>query len=273
MSSKAKGYDLSKAWWNFAYEHPDVKPVHSALYFYIVDLWNRLGQKDDFNIPTTHTMEALGVSNYKTYSTALQMIHQWGFISFIEKSSNQYTSNKIALVKNTKALYEALPKALYEALPEANDKNEDCFGKNVRSIAQSTTQSIAQSIVSIDKPLTLNLKPNNSVKNKIEVGVNFFEGFPFDVFKNLCGISYQAILPKLKDVPITEADFEKSFNEQYLGISFTNTNHLTNSVRKHLQTLHSHATVQPNFTNGKKRNQSIGTGTVKTFSDGHGLGT
>jgi hypothetical protein len=56
-------------------------------------------------------MEAIGIKNYKTYSKAFTDLVEWGFISVIQKSKNQYSANIIALVKNTKASTKALSKA------------------------------------------------------------------------------------------------------------------------------------------------------------------
>jgi hypothetical protein len=56
-------------------------------------------------------MEAIGIKNYKTYSKAFTDLVEWGFISVIQKSNNQYSANIIALVKNTKASTKALSKA------------------------------------------------------------------------------------------------------------------------------------------------------------------
>lgn len=43
------GYNLTRSWFNYKFENPKkVRHVHSDMYFYIVDLWNRLGQKKEF---------------------------------------------------------------------------------------------------------------------------------------------------------------------------------------------------------------------------------
>ena len=60
----------------------------------------------------------------------------------IEKSMNQYSSNIIAIVKNTKAHTKALDKALQKHIP-----------KHIPKHSQSTYQSTYQSTVSINKQL------------------------------------------------------------------------------------------------------------------------
>jgi len=125
-------YDLSRKWFNFCFDNPEkVKPTHTAIYFFAIEHCNRLGWKDKFGFPSQMVMEAIGVKNWRTYSKALNDIVDFGFIKMIEISKNQYSSNIIAIVKNTKAPTKALDKALQK---------------------HSTKQS--QSTVSIDKQET-----------------------------------------------------------------------------------------------------------------------
>ncbi|MHA2366841.1 MAG: hypothetical protein ACXAC7_23015, partial [Candidatus Hodarchaeales archaeon] len=107
------GYELSRTWFNFCFDNPEkIKPLHTAIYFFAIEHCNRLGWKDKFGFPSQMVMEAIGVKNWRTYNYALQDLVNFGFIIMIEKSKNQYSSNIIALVKNTKAQYKALDKAL-----------------------------------------------------------------------------------------------------------------------------------------------------------------
>lgn len=106
-------YELSRNWFNYCFDNPEkVKPIHSALYFFAIEHCNRLGWKDKFGFPSQMVMEALGIKNWRTYSKALNELVDFGFIQMIEISKNQYSSNIIAIVKNTKAHTKALDKAL-----------------------------------------------------------------------------------------------------------------------------------------------------------------
>jgi len=106
-------YTLSRNYWDYSFENPDkLKPNHAAIYFFAIENCNRLGWKDKFGLPTTMTMEAVGIKNYKTYHSALMDLVEIGFIKLIEKSKNQYSANVIALVNNTKANTKALTKAM-----------------------------------------------------------------------------------------------------------------------------------------------------------------
>jgi hypothetical protein len=143
------GYDLSRNFWDWAFENPDkVKPIHSAIYFFSIEHCNRLGWKEKFGLPSQMVMEAIGVKNWKTYSQALKELIDFGFITMIEKSTNQYSSNIIAIVNFTKAPTKAESKALDKALSKHSTK-------------QSPKQG--QSIVSIDKQVTIEQVTSNNI--------------------------------------------------------------------------------------------------------------
>ena len=105
-------YELSRNWFDWCFENPEkINTNHTALYFFIIEHCNRLGWKERFGLPTTMSMDALGIKNYRTYSKAFDDLVEWGFIKLIEKSKNQWSATVIALVKNTKATTKALSKA------------------------------------------------------------------------------------------------------------------------------------------------------------------
>lgn len=137
MEQQLNSYELSRKWFNYSFDNPEkVKPIHSAIYFFAIEHCNRLGWKQKFGFPSQMVMEAVGVKNWRTYSKALNDLVDFGFIDMIEISKNQYSSNIIAIVKNTKAPTKALDKAL-----------------------QSHSTKQGQSTVSIDKQLTTNKEP------------------------------------------------------------------------------------------------------------------
>ena len=146
MTKDLTSYDLSRMWFDWAFENPDlISPNHAALYFFCIEHCNRLGWKSKFGLPTNMAKDAIGIKNYKTYINTLSDLSNWGFIIWVEKSKNQYSSNIIELVKNTKATTKAYTKAL---------------------LTHSTkqVQSNYQSIDSIDKPNNLiTIKPNNLI--------------------------------------------------------------------------------------------------------------
>lgn len=131
-------YDLSRNFCDWGFENPDkIKPIHYAIYFFSIEHCNRLGWKEKFGLPSQMVMEATGVKNWRTYSSGLNDLVDFGFIKIIEKSKNQYSSNIIAIVNFTKAPTKAPTKALDKALSKHSTKH-------------------SQSIVSIDKQETKN---------------------------------------------------------------------------------------------------------------------
>ena len=146
---KYSGYELSRAWFDFAFENPEkVRPLHAAIFFFAIEHCNRLGWKKKFGFPTQMAMEAIGVRKYDTYINALRDLIDWGFIHMIEKSKNQYSSNVISIGSGTPDNDNALDKALI-----CHTKKRQSTGGGM---GQSTGQSTGQSIVSINKQVTSN---------------------------------------------------------------------------------------------------------------------
>jgi hypothetical protein len=106
-------YELSRIWFDWCFENPEkINTNHHAIYFFAIENCNRLGWKQKFGFPSQMTMDAIGIKNYRTYIKAFNDLVEFGFIDLVKKSSNQYSANVIALVKNTKASTKALDKAL-----------------------------------------------------------------------------------------------------------------------------------------------------------------
>ena len=83
---------------------------HTHLYFYIIEQFNKRMWPNSHGLPTDFTMGVLNIKSYKTYKKTLDDLIEFGFVFMVEKSKNQFTSNIIALVKNTKAHTKASPK-------------------------------------------------------------------------------------------------------------------------------------------------------------------
>ena len=165
------GYELSRNWFDWCYENPElITPTHTAMYFFIIEHWNRMGQKDKFGLPSEMTKDALGIKNYKTFAKVLNDLIDWGFIKLIQKSKNQYSSNIIALVKNTKANTKALTKASLKHVPKQG-----------------------QRIVGIFKPNNLiTLEPNNTLLGEEKNEKNWKDDF--EVYKENVRNGYRQIM-------------------------------------------------------------------------------
>lgn len=116
------GYLYSRAWFNFRFENPDLcRSIHTELYLYLVDKWNRLGQKKKFGLPTEKTMEVLNIGSYNTYKKALNDLVNFGFVEIVKNSNNQHYSKVVALSKSD----EPSDKPLDKASDEPSDKPTD----------------------------------------------------------------------------------------------------------------------------------------------------
>jgi len=115
-------YNLLRNWYAFKFENPSkAKAIHSDMYCYLIDLWNRLGQKNEFGLPTQVTMEALGIGSYNTYKKTFEDLVKFGFIKLVTESKNQHQSKIVALSNFDKATDKPLDKATIKATDETPD--------------------------------------------------------------------------------------------------------------------------------------------------------
>ncbi|MDP2686756.1 MAG: hypothetical protein Q8O62_06015 [Aequorivita sp.] len=104
------GYELSRAWFDWCFENPSkAKPAHTAVYFWMIELCNRMGWKEEFGIPSLYSMEATGISSKNTYYKAFHNLEEWGFIQIIERAKNQNTPNIISIVGVSKIKSADIP--------------------------------------------------------------------------------------------------------------------------------------------------------------------
>jgi hypothetical protein len=71
------GYELTRKWFDFAFETHEAKAVHTAVFLWLVELNNRLGWKKQFGVPTMDTIEGLSIGNKRTYLAALHDLDNW----------------------------------------------------------------------------------------------------------------------------------------------------------------------------------------------------
>jgi len=190
------GYNLIRDWYNFKFTNPSkAKAIHSDMYCYLVDLWNRLGQKSEFGLPTTVTMEVLGIGSYNTYKKTLNDLIQFGFIKVISESKNQHQSKIIALSKNDKAT----DKALDEATIKATDKATDTINKQKNNRTIDEKNKFKEP--SFDEVNDYCIERNNDIDvNKF---INFYQSKGWMVGKN-----------KMKDWKAAVRNWEKPKNKE-----------------------------------------------------------
>lgn len=195
MEETNSGYSLSRAYWDWSYENPEkVRPIHAAIFFFAIEHCNRLGWKKKFGFPSQMVMDAIGIKNGRTYRNALDDLEEFGFITFIERSKNQYSSNIIALSKNDLAPYKALDKALLKHHTKHHTKQ-------VRSIAP------------IDKPYKpLNKEPLNH--KPINKGFDVFEEKPErTIHEEVFSLWAKFSKKELGTIPISSFTDQQKFNE------------------------------------------------------------
>ncbi len=133
------GYDLSRQWFDFAFENTDlVSGNHAGVYLWAVELNNRLGWSPKFGLPSEVAMQAVGIKSYKTYSSIFEDLVSWGFFKIHQRSKNQYTANVIGLVIFT----EAHTKALDKALPKQGEKQYQSTSTIIKPLNQETNKLI-----------------------------------------------------------------------------------------------------------------------------------
>jgi hypothetical protein len=131
------GYELSRVWFAYTYNHPDkFSPIDTALYFWIIEVFNRARWSEKIYLPSGQAMQHIGCKSYKAYVNSFNKLEAEGFIKVVERSKNQYTANIIALVSNAKALTEASTKATTEASTEA-PTNASTVYKNIEHTTEN----------------------------------------------------------------------------------------------------------------------------------------
>jgi len=185
------GYDLSKQWFDFRFEDGRVRSIHTELFFYIVNLWNRVGQKSEFGLPTQDTMISLKIGSYNTYKKALADLVEFGFVTIVKASLNQHSSKVISLNKIDTSKYKAYRRFLKNSIDnydyavsktdEATDRaNELAEMKNVLE----KTSAISISDEASDEATDTIIEPKNYITNSIsnipETSVSVLVEIPFE---------------------------------------------------------------------------------------------
>ena len=109
------GYQLTRQWFSFRFENSHkVSAAHTEFYFYLLDRWNRFGQKDIFSCPRILTMEVLGIGSQNTYKRIYQDLIAFGFLEEVSKACNRYKESSYVRLSKT----DTLPDSLSDSLPD-----------------------------------------------------------------------------------------------------------------------------------------------------------
>lgn len=134
--SEINGYRLSRQWFDFVQWNPDlIKPVHGALYFWIIEHANILQWDEVIGLPTMHAMKMIGIKDRRFFRKALYDLVTWGFIRIVYKAKNQSKSNEITLLLREKGELKYIPKDV---------KEENIIKNNLNEIKQKARREIAR---------------------------------------------------------------------------------------------------------------------------------
>ncbi len=178
MAKEINGYELSRAWFDWCFENPEkINTNHSALYFFCIEQCNRLGWKEKFGLPTTMAKDAIGIRSYNTYIKTLRDLCEFGFITMIEISKNQYSSNIITLSKFNKALNntpdKALDKALIKHVTKHRRKQHESTGESIDSIDKQVNNKTKEPLTI--EPTNNNDLPDGSYKKFVQIYSDWYE--------------------------------------------------------------------------------------------------
>jgi len=215
-------YNLIKDWFEWCKHNRDKNnPTLSALYFWIVEKCNSLGWVNSFGLPTDEAMHVLAIGSYNTYKKNLLILQDIGFITIIQFSKNQYTSNIIALSKFDKAQAKHLTKQMQgtsEALDKADAKQIE-YNKTINTINTNNT----------------NKEKGSSFFSLIESKRGKSERIDFEIFKAKFEAKQEAIIiserKNNKNFKVQEFDkILKRFFVEKTMITFESQNHFFSSL-------------------------------------------
>jgi hypothetical protein len=206
-------FQLTKVWYEYKAEHSDLTGNHTDFLFFCVDLNNRLAWKNVFGLPAIETSEFLNIS-YNTFRKILSdFTDKHKLIRIVEKSKNQFTSNKISLdllyynlLKQDKSTYKAFVKAQQKQIESNNKATEKQATKqsNVdNTLLHNNNITILHNNIEKDFDFLINskefknhLKKENLVLSKIKIDKK-------NIYRSFAHLS------------ISKIEYEKLITEKY----------------------------------------------------------
>lgn len=106
-------YQLSRQWFDFAYENPDrATTAQAVLYLWLIEANNRRGFSEKFIFNTQDAGAYTGIRNRKTVWNALSALVENGFVTMVKKAKNQSEFTVISILNNRVASGGALDKSM-----------------------------------------------------------------------------------------------------------------------------------------------------------------
>jgi hypothetical protein len=138
------GYELTRKWFDFAFEKAEAKAYHTAVFCWIIELNNRLGWKSEFGLPTNESMEGLSIGSKATYLQVISDLSKWGFIKIIKPSKNQFQATIISICRIEKGT--AYTTALDTALVRQEVQHWNGIGTSIVPIDKQRNKEIKKPI-------------------------------------------------------------------------------------------------------------------------------
>ena len=156
---------LSKNIFNWSFDNPDKSNTNMiALYFFLIDINNRLGWVGSFGITAKECMSAIGIKSHNTYKKALDELIQNNFVLIVKQSTNQYTANIISLVNIKDINKSTLDSAISnfnEPTRKQQESNKKAHDEPTRK-QQESTEHIHKTDILLNYE-TINTSPETSV--------------------------------------------------------------------------------------------------------------
>lgn len=138
-------YKLHKEWFIFAQNNPEIAtPARGVLYFYCIELCNRLRWPEKFSLPAFEAMRETGIKAYNTFRGAFEALIEIGAIQIIQRSRNQHTANVIALSNfdgAKKVALSKIDKANQQKNPSAISKIDKATGGALLKIDEAVNKA------------------------------------------------------------------------------------------------------------------------------------
>lgn len=208
--NKKNGYSFSRQWFDFVFENPQkITPVHAALWFWLIELNNRLNWIKEIGVPTDRAMTAIGTKSFNTYKKAMDDLIEWGFVRLVSKSTNQHTANVFQLVKFPK-LDNVATSNFDEAKKSATSKFDTSQMKQTGLLHQNLTPHN-----DIDKPFKP--FPNFFKSEKINSLFNDFIKNEEKLKRPVSEERIKSLIQNLNDVAETDYQKAASINQAIAG--------------------------------------------------------
>ena len=114
QNSNRNWYIFARNFKRFAQNNLElIKPIHYALYFWIVEMNNELRWPDDVMLHPKETMSGIGIKDREKYYKTLNDLNTFGLINIVQRATSRYNPNKVSLTIPEKDFIPLEPTSIY----------------------------------------------------------------------------------------------------------------------------------------------------------------